>query len=333
MSNVAILDKTICINLVCTLWSGRRRLAREDLGVDPGSLPPEDLASIGSLKLCDPKRLTKLNSIKRAAERDCDRVCVRFLSGYATDQKNEADLVTKLTDRKRQFEEQAREFVSSLHTEFDQWIAQHPQHEALIRKALPNVADVASRLSFDFQIYRVGAVNDSDTSSVNQGLVKATGGLSGRLFAEIEAEAKSAWKRTYDGKDVVGQKALRPIRAIREKMHALKFLDARVLPLIRHIDTVLGAVPKAGKVEGAEFLAVVGLLRMLCDSEQMAQRDANTSQDPGEHTDDVVQTASIDELPLPAVGGAVNGDADESTAAVATPPEDEVAATADSHWF
>ena len=323
MSNVAILDKTICINLVCTLWSGRRRLTRDDLGIDSDSLPPEDLASIGSLKLCDPKQLTKLNSIKRAAERDCDRVCVRFLSGYATDRENEAQLIAKLTERKQQFEAQAKQFVSTLHTEFDQWVAQHPQHEALIRKALPDVADVASRLSFDFQIYRVGAVNGDDASAVNQGLVKATGGLSSQLFAEIESEAQSTWKRTYEGRDAVGQKALRPIRAIREKMHALRFLDARVLPLIDHIDAVLNAVPKAGKLEGTEYLSVVGLLRLLGDSERMAQHGATTSP--------VAPASSADVVPLTAED---EEDETGNTAPGETRPlEEEAAAAGQSHWF
>lgn len=319
MSNVAILDKTICINLVCTLWSGRRRLTRDDLGLGSDALPPEDLASIGSLKLCDPKELTKLNSIKRAAERDCDRVCVRFLSGYATDKDNEAELIAKLTERKQQFEAQAKLFVSTLHKEFDQWIAQHPQHEALIRKALPSVADVASRLSFDFQIYRVGAVDEDAASAVNRGLVQATGGLSQQLFAEIESEAQTTWKRTYDGRATVGQKALRPIRAIREKMQALQFLDARVLPLIEHIDAVLNAVPKSGTLEGSDYLSVVGLLRLLGDSERMAQHGASASSVETTSSAEAPAKGSSDEMSCSAGGNSKDGS------------NDSVAQS--SHWF
>jgi hypothetical protein len=341
MSNVSILDKTVCINLVCTLWSGRRRLRAEDLGLDAEKLPPEDLASLGSLKLCDPKQLTKLNSLKRAAERDCERVCVRFLGGYATDEKNVSDLVTKLAERKQAFEQQAQAFVASLQTEFDDWVSKHPQWENVIRKALPDLGYVAGRLNFEYQLYRVQVAADEIGSVANQGLVSAAGGLSGRLFKEIEIEARSTWKRSYEGKEAVGQKALRPIRAIREKMDALRFIDSRIVPMIGHIEHVLGSLPKTGLIEGTDFMAVVGLLRLLGDADQMVRHGAKAlgykdtvqlelepKPEPTQSTDSKV--VSIDNCH--------KNSASETTTRNEKPPQqssskkEETAATG-SHWF
>ncbi|MGI9294515.1 MAG: DUF3150 domain-containing protein [Pseudomonadales bacterium] len=332
MSNVAILDKTICINLVCTLWSGRRRLRAEDLGLDAEKLPPEELASLGSLKLCDPKQLTKLNSLKRAAERDCERVCVRFLGGYATDEKNISDLVAKLGDRKMEFERQAKQFIASLQTEIDGWVAKHPTWENVIRKALPDLGYVAGRLTFEFQLFRVRVAADETDSIENQGLVSATGGLSGQLFKEIEIEARTTWKRSYEGKDAVGQKALRPVRAIRDKLDALRFIDSRIVPMIGHIENVLGSLPQTGIVEGKDFMAVVGLLRLLADAEQMVRHGAKSlGIDASVQPDEGVDKAADSKVANTTEGTEATTRAEQ--APHERPQSEGKANAAGSHWF
>ncbi len=269
MSEIHVLDKTVCIHLSATLWSGRRQLRADDLGSEAGKLPPEDLASLGSLKLCDPEKITRLNSIKRAAERDCEKVCMRFLGGYATEQGNVAELDQQLAKRKAAFQAQAKCFVDSLHTDIEDWIVKHPQWEHLIRKALPDPAYVSGRFNFEYRIFKVGTAVDDDDAGLNDGLIAATNGLSDQLFLEIEAEAKTIWKRTFEGRDIVTQKALRPIRAIVTKLEALQFIDKRTLPIIERITSVLESMPKAGKIEGNNLSALIGLLHLLSDAQHM----------------------------------------------------------------
>ena len=274
MSNIAILDKTMCVNLLVTLWSGRRRLKPEDLGAAAANLPPEDLASLGSLKLCDPAKLNKLFTIKRGAERDCERVCVRFLGGYATEESNVAALTAKLDRRKAEFEQTASAFAQSLQFEIDDWSAKHPQWRHVIERAIPDPSYITGRLNFAYQVFRVGAASDEAGDALNQGLVEQTTGLAGQLFREIQSEARTAWDRSYKGKDAVGQRALRPIRAIQQKLEALQFIDQRIGPVIGRIEAVLEALPKEGKLEGRELSAVVGLLHLLSDAQQMREHGA-----------------------------------------------------------
>ena len=51
-----VLDRILALNLDISLWSARTKLTEEDFG--GAELPPEDLASLGSKKICDPARLT-----------------------------------------------------------------------------------------------------------------------------------------------------------------------------------------------------------------------------------------------------------------------------------
>lgn len=263
MSSLAVLDKTVCLMLRVSLWTGRRRLRAEDLGEAAQKLPPGDLASLGSLKLCNPKRLAALGAIKRAAERDCERVCVAFLGGYATEEKNITALVAKLNEHKQRFEDEARAFAAGLQAEIDQWTALHPNWKSLIEKVLPDAAHVQGRFQFGYQAFRVGPAGQDPLDHVNGGLAEAANGLSGQLFKEIEAEAQQAWLSSYEGKAAVGQKALRPLKAILRKLEALSYLDPRSTPIIDQFRTVLGSLPKHGPIEDPHLSAVIGLFRVV----------------------------------------------------------------------
>lgn len=274
MSNMAVLDKTVCLKLRVSLWTGRRRLRAEDLGEAAQKLPPDDLASLGSLKLCNPKRLAQLGAIKRAAERECERVCVSFLGGYATDANNIAALVAKLEEFQTRFNDKALEFAQGLQAEIDEWTALHPQWRELIEDEVPDAAHVRSRFQFSFQAFRVGPASKEPFDHVNGGLEEATSGLSGQLFAEIEAEAREAWQSSYEGKDCVGQKALRPLKAILKKLEALRYLDARCQPIIEQFTKVLISLPKHGPIQDPHLSAVIGLFRVVESGQALRARGA-----------------------------------------------------------
>lgn len=273
-SSIAVLEKTACVLLNISLWTGRRRLRVQDLGEAAQKLPPDDLASLGSLKLCNPKRLGEIASIKRAAERECKRKCAAFLGGYATDIDNLSGLVTKLQALQTRFNKEATDFANDLQAEIDRWTALHPQWKAIIEDKVPDAANVRGRFEFKFQAFRVGAASADTSDPVNAGLEDAANGLSGQLFAEIEAEAREAWKSSYEGKDCVGQKALRPLKAILSKLEALRYLDARCQPIIDQFTKVLGSLPKHGPIGDPHLSAVIGLFRVVESGKTLRARGA-----------------------------------------------------------
>lgn len=274
MSSLTVLNKTVCLKLRVSLWTGRRRLRAEDLGSAAQNLPPDDLASLGSLKLCNPKRLAELGAIKRAAERECERVCVSFLGGYATEDNNITALAAKLKGFQARFDEKAEAFAQGLQVDIDAWKALHPQWKDIIEEKVPDAAHVRSRFQFAFQAFRVGPASGDLTDPVNGGLEEAASGLAGQLFAEIEAEAREAWTASYEGKDCVGQKALRPLKAILRKIEALRYLDARCQPVIDQFVKVLGSMPRHGPIRDPHLSAVIGLFRVVESGKTLRARGA-----------------------------------------------------------
>ena len=63
----------------------------------------------------------------------------------------------------------------------------------------------------------------------------------------------------------------RLVRAIREKLAGLAFLDPTVSPLVDTIDTVLGQLPSKGKITGLQLEALRGVLSLMTDVSKMRQ--------------------------------------------------------------
>ena len=64
---------------------------------------------------------------------------------------------------------------------------------------------------------------------------------------------------------------MRPVRAIREKLAGLAFLDPGIAPLVGSIDEVLAAVPRKGKISGTALAALRGVVTLLTDPAKMRE--------------------------------------------------------------
>lgn len=52
-----ITDQLTLVVLGIRIWSGRKKLRAEDLHLSDGEIPPEELVSLGSKRVCDPEPL------------------------------------------------------------------------------------------------------------------------------------------------------------------------------------------------------------------------------------------------------------------------------------
>ena len=87
----------------------------------------------------------------------------------------------------------------------------------------------------------------------------------------MASESREFVRQSLTGRHEVTQKFLRPVRAIREKLSGLAFLDPGIAPLVGSIDEVLAAVPKKGKIDGASLSALRGVVTLLTDPARMRE--------------------------------------------------------------
>jgi hypothetical protein len=311
-----ILDQMVVAKLDVRIWGGRKKLRKEDLHLADGSvLPPEDLASLGSKKITDPRELAEFHRLKKEGERTCLKVGTRFLGGFAIP-KAAADSVKDELDRiGSSFESAKKAFLDRYDEAVESWVVKHPEFDAAIRKAVDPVEVVAAALSFDYTLFRVVSADDDS-------LDRKAVGLSDGLFREIAQDAQDFLERSLMGRAILTRKALNPLRRIRAKLEGLSFLDHRVQPIVDMLDDGLSRIPLQGGLQSWHMGWLVAVMALLSDPEKIKQYGDGLlgSWDPWK------ATAAVDPDDPPA--------AQESDNLFADPADTDVEAEeADCLWF
>ena len=265
------LHDVVVVSLDVRIWSGRKQLRPEDLTAS-GRLPPKDLVSLGSKKLCDPKALRPFREIKRAAEARCQGIGVRFARAFAIPRPAAKTVLAELNDLAAQFRQARAAFVATYDAELARWKAQHPGYEHLIEaERLPQAA-VLSKFVFGYELFAINSVDgDGELAALLEqgGAGSLVPGLVGTLYHEIARDAREFVRQSLTGRDEVSQKFLRPLRAIRQKLAGLAFLDPGIGPLVGSIDDALAAAPQKGRIDGASLAALRGVVMLLTDPARM----------------------------------------------------------------
>ncbi|WP_419788114.1 DUF3150 domain-containing protein [Pseudodesulfovibrio sp.] len=259
-TDITVLDHLMVLNLDVNIWTARKKLTPADLyGAE---LPPEELASLGSKKICDPKELRIFGTLKARAVNLLDRTGVRFLGGWGIPEDKADEIVPELTAIKEDFLNAKEQFLNRYDQAVKDWIDQHPGWERLIGSSSVSADYVRNRLAFRWQFFKLLPPTDN---VVGHGLQNEVSELGGTLFGEVAKTAADTWQRCFEGKDKVTHKALSPLRSIYAKLSGLSFVEPRVVPVVDLLDTAFNRMPKRGHIQGSELLILQGVVSLLRD--------------------------------------------------------------------
>lgn len=261
-----ITDRLTLVMLDVAIWSGRKKLRAEDLKLGT-EIPPEDLVSLGSKRVCDPEPLKAFHRIKQSAERTCLRVGTRFLGGFAVPHVHAEALAEALALLKTEFDQTTGSFLADYDQALETWISSLPNWEEPIRRAIEPANVVGGRLRFGYQLVRIAPAEQPGT------LEQEVQGLGDGIFAEVEQMARDL-EGSFEGKDKLHRRALGTFGRIREKLACLSFIDGRIQPVVDTIDDWSRRLPKTGPIAGAIFNEGMGLALLLSDAERMARHGA-----------------------------------------------------------
>jgi hypothetical protein len=266
-----VLNDVVVVSLDVRIWSGRKKLRPEDLTAS-GTLPPADLVSLGSKRLCSPDALQPFFQVKRRAEARCQAIGVRFARAFAIPKAAAKPLLAQLNELALQFHQARSAFLAAYDAERARWQEQHPGYERLIAAEWLPQTVVAARLAFGYEVFAINAVDgDGELAALLEqgGAGNLAGGLVGALYREVASESCAFMRHSLTGRAEVTQKFLRPVRAMRQKLAGLAFLDAGIAPLVESIDAVLVTIPAKGRIDGASLAALHGVVTVLTDPERM----------------------------------------------------------------
>ena len=277
MSNVTTipLGSIEIFRLSGSLWGGETALKAADL--DPSvrqALPPKELASLGRKRVYPAGPLENLRAIRYRAYMALRRFGCSVFGGdaYAVDPALSAKVVDTLTKIKDAFEDAKLRFLVDYEARFEAWIPTiDPQWEQVIRSALPAKEEVAKRVSFGWQQFRLA----EPASAPAQGdtLAEEISGLGGSVFSQLADMVSIQWNRQKNSlKDASSWKRGIPdsVKAVIEKARNCAMFD----PALSVLADTLELRAKAACVKNPEpghLCSFKGLLLAMQDPENVRQ--------------------------------------------------------------
>lgn len=259
-----LANELVFVNLDISCWSGKKSLTPEDLGLDRSQLPPETLVSLGEKQLINPEALREFTTIRSAARRHCLVVGTRFMGGYAVPSAKAQGLLDQLTVLEQRYQTVRTAFLDTYDGQLAAWADQQPlEWQKLIREALVPAEYVGGRLNFAVQAVRFSA--PSPQVVAHPGLEKALSGLSGQILSEISQQARETLEESFQGKTTVTRRALSPLKALRDKLDGLSFVDSGFRAVVLEIDRLLAGIPDRLPIQGR---VLEGLRQFLCLASQ-----------------------------------------------------------------
>ncbi len=258
-----ILSEVEVVHLNINLWTGAARLTEADLGLPTGSLPPKELASLGSIKLINPEEIAKFNALKKRAQRLCEDYGVRFIGAYAVAKSRIVELAEKLDAIVDEGMIAKSSLISRYSVQLDEFCKEHDRYAPVIREKAPNEQYLANRIWFDYQVFQV-----SNSNSAGNGLAKEVGGLADKLTFEIAKEAKTIWDEQLEGRAEIRPRTLNSLRVLLDKMASLAFLNPDINTMANLLTQTLNTLP-VGNIAGADLNKVTSLVLVLSDPDRM----------------------------------------------------------------
>ena len=243
-TDITVLDHLVVVNLDIHIWTARKKLVPLDLG--GAELPPEDLASLGSKRICNPDDLRSFGTLK-----------------WAVPDTRLPEIMRELAVIRDEFNTAKDAFLLRYDQSVQDWIAKHPQWGSIIAGSTVSEEYVRSRIDFRWQVFQVAQPAAVNATQNLDNLNDDIGQLGDTLFDEVAKAAGEAWTRCYAGKTEITRKALSPLKSIYDKLMGLTFVEPRVAPVAELLDTAFRSIPKRGAIKGSMLIMLQGLVSLL----------------------------------------------------------------------
>ncbi len=261
-NSINVLENLTIVNLEINVWTARKKLQVPDLGTH-ADLPPQELATLGSKRVCNPEELKTFGTLKARAVSLLDRHGIRFLGGWAIPENGMPEICRELGVIRDEFIAAKTAFLLHYEEAVQSWIDKHPDWSEMIANSTVAADYVRARLDFRWQVFKV-APSKYKLDAEHQGtLIQDATSLGGTLFEEVAQAANAAWRRCYAGKTEITRKALSPLKSIYEKLRGLSFVEPRVTPVMQLLDTAFCSIPKRGAIRGTTLIMLQGLVALL----------------------------------------------------------------------
>lgn len=239
----------VCVALDVHLWSARIQLRAEDLqkySPHLKELPDNALASLGSVKLCDPEVVRKFERLKREAQLLLESTGLPLFGIRAVPSSKFDEVRVKLDDIKGRFKTEALNLLNSydhiVGSWRNGWEQKNPGYGHLLDR-IPKAEAVFGALSFDYHAYRVEPPKGTDDEAGSGDFTTKLTGLRGELYSDAAREAVKLLEESFvkDGakREYITPKTLGPFKRIANRFRDFSFVDPSAIAAAELIESTV----------------------------------------------------------------------------------------------
>lgn len=304
-TNLKPTEKLALIALDFDIWSGQSRLKEEDVILgDGGEIPPSELASLGSKRICDPKKLRSFGKLKTRARRVILDYGRPFLGGFAIPRSKVDEVNARLGAIKMEFYDEVEEFSRDYEVNLELWLKEVPdRYHIAVRRSSLTGAEVRNRFDLDYQIVNIVAASEED----EQRMEKRVSSLGSALLEEVVERAQDfASEYLVGDRDAVASTTKKTLIKLRDKVAGLQFLDGKFGKIVDLLDEAIKAYPEKGALRDIQFTTVLSIILILSDRKKVKDfmssdlsidaivaAHAASKSDPGGNENSSEDTASV----------------------------------------
>lgn len=254
--------KVYVISVSVRSIAGRHKMTEEDYGLPAGTLPPEDLATLGNLITVDPDLLLEPEALRKRTNRVLENG-VKVASGAVFTEGQLKETLDDLQAIQKDYEAAIQTIVDNFEDSLDQRTREHTEYADLIRKYAPDVNYVKRRMSYHINVYKLAVpVDDPHASILADTLNRSDNDITKRLIEEVAEFAVKFHKASFEKtKKLVKQSVGTLRRKLLPKVQSFSLLDASLKPVwvfldafVQDVISTIDAKPKGEAcIEGPDL--------------------------------------------------------------------------------
>lgn len=227
--------------------AGTHSITEEDLGLPPGTLPPEELATLGHLITVDKKLLSPFEKLRARVKRLLASKGVKVGMGTVVTSADLQPLVDELTAIQKEFYDSKTELVSVFDSSIAERIAENPAYGELIKRYAPDVRRVERRLSFDIDVYKFDVPEqDPNEPLLTKTLNRSGNDISRRLLREVADFVENVHKVSIAENSRLVKHNLGPLRnTLLPKIRSFQLLDSSLAPVATYLESLIVDITSA----------------------------------------------------------------------------------------
>lgn len=281
------------------IWSGQVKVQRaEDLKSIEGELPPRKIFSEGLKPLIDLKHLQPYDAVRKRVERLLTKEGIKLPRGKYGVPPSEAIRVAEELDRiGEDFDAITPDLLANLDDYYAEHEAAYPQWSKFLSRGRPKNHEVANAIRFKIAVYRTAQADPSDPDSILNKRFDKDNDAVPVLLEELAKRADKLLDGPLGKGHATGVAQANALRAMVSKMRNFSFIDQRVGPAAKALESMLSSVPESGSCSIGHAAVIKLVAEILADPDRvlgLADVEGETvDDDPRQITSSTASTKNI----------------------------------------